>query len=263
MKKILFIISIFFLPCVIFAQQKDASKDENQAQFNLEEFEIIHLSSGIAGETNIKVVSSPQPAQQPRAFSREEREQAIRRLQEIRTSMRKIEDETSQQNPELKAIVDKINELQQKRKALVDEILADNFEYQQLKQKIASGDFQASDTMRLAAIERQAAQDQRIREIDQQIRELQQQRQTLLQTVLKDNQEYQTQIIESQSIMQGFRATFQSSDRPSMGQTSTTGQTPASTESGPRWRRPGDSGSETPSERPVGLPWRGRTGGRN
>ncbi len=72
--------------------------------------------------------------------------------------------------------------------------------------------------MRLAAIERQVAQDQRIRDIDQQIRDLYQQRQTLLQKVLQDNQEYQAQVAESQTIMQSFRTSFQRPDTISTGQ---------------------------------------------
>jgi len=268
MKKIAVILIILFISCISRAQQ------QNQTQFNLEEFEIIHLSSGVAGETNIK--TQPQPAQQSQALSREEREQAMRRLREIRTAMRKIEDETSQQNSELKAIMDKINQLQKKRKSLIDEILADNFEYQQLKQKIASGDYQASDTMRLASFERQAAQDPKIREIDRQIRELQQQRQTLLQTVLKDNQEYQSQNAESQSIMQGFRASFSSTVSPGTPAMQVYGsgsggsgaqiqvQQPSSSDSGPRWRRNTDTETGAAGERlSGGQPWRGRSGGRN
>lgn len=256
MNKILLFL-VFLSCCVLNAQQSDSF----QAQLNLEEFEIIHLSSGVVGETNIK--TQPQPKQpQQQGPSREEREQSIRRLQEIRTTMRKIEDDTSQQNPELKAIMDKINELQQKRKVLLDEILADNFEYQQLKQKIASGDFQAQDTMRLAAIERQAAQDPRIREIDQQIRELNQQRQTLLQKILQDNQEYQAQIAESQTIMESLRTSFQRPDTVSTGQPSVPGSffqvPPSSTDTGPRWRRTDDSGTSPSSD----SPWR-RPGGRN
>lgn len=238
MKKFLLISIIISFSGVLWAQQKsDIVKTETQ-QFNLEEFEIIHLTSGVKGETNIKVESKPKPGQQ--TLSREEREQAMRRLQEIRTAMRTIESDTTQQNPELKALSDKINELQEKRKALLDEILADNFEYQQLKQKIASGNFQSSDTMRLAAIERQASQDQRIREIDQQIRDLYQQRQTLVQKTLQENQDYQSLVSESQSIMQSFRASFQGFD--STQQTGFTGRfNPPNTQSTDspqgRWRR--------------------------
>lgn len=211
MKKILLTSIILTAMTILWAQsQSEVSKAENQNQFNLEEFEIIHLSSGVIGETNVKI--EPETQQVKQGPSREERQKLIQRLQEIRTGMRKIEDDTAQKNPELKAIVDKINELQQKKKELLAEIMADNFEYQQLKQKIASGDFQASDTMRLAMLERQASQDQRIKEIDQQITELYAQRQALLQKVLQDNQEYQAQIAESQSIMQNFRAGFQRPD---------------------------------------------------
>lgn len=262
--KIFFVLLIMWL--IPYFSQAQQQSDVFQAQLNLEEFEIIHLSSGVAGETNIKMQQQPQQTQQ-QAFSREEREQSIRRLQEIRTTMRKIEDDTSQQNPELKAIMDKINELQQKRKTLLDEILADNFEYQQLKQKIASGNFQAQDTMRLAGIERQAAQDQRIRDIDQQIRDLYQHRQTLLQKVLQDNQEYQSQVAESQTIMQSFRTSFQRPDTISTGQPTSPPvsifQPPSSTtDTGPRWRR-GDSSGDSASGQPSsGSQWR-RSGGRD
>ncbi|MCX7705752.1 MAG: hypothetical protein N2115_05790 [bacterium] len=262
MRKMPAVLLILFFGFMVQAQQQS---DVFQSQLNLEEFEIIHLSSGVAGETNIKTPPQSQPVKQ-QDLSREEREQSIRRLQEIRTAMRKIEDDTSQQNPELKAIMDRINELQKKRKALIDEILADNFEYQQLKQKIASGDFQASDTMRLATFERQAAQDQRIRDIDQQIRELYQQRQTLLQKVLQDNQEYQSQIAESQTIMQNFRTSFQRPDTGSIGQFSTPPamfQPPSSTDTGPRWRRSDNSGSESTTTRPSSDAPGRRSGGRD
>lgn len=254
MKKNVLVSFAVFLACIAVAQQSDVLKSETQTEFKLEEFEIIHLSSGVIGETNIQVQPQPQQAN-PQGLSREERELAMRRLQEIRASMRKIEDETSRQNPELKTIMDKINELQSKRKALIDEILADNFEYQQLKQKIASGDFQSSDTMRLASFERQAAQDQRIRDIDQEIRNLYQQRQSLLQEVLQDNQDYQSQIAESQSIIQGFRAFFQRSEPAST--TTQTIQNPTSTDSPRRWQ-PG-TGTPGNSDRSSGnRSWRGR-----
>ncbi|MCM8788288.1 MAG: hypothetical protein NC907_00690 [Candidatus Omnitrophica bacterium] len=251
MKK--FVLFLFFnlVAFFVFAQQSDVIKSETQTQFKLEEFEIIHLSSGVIGETNIQIQPQPQQSS-PQGLSKEERELAIRKLQEIRTAMRKIEENTIQQNPELKSIMDKISELQNKKKALIDEALADNFEYQQLKQKIASGDFQASDTMRLAGFERQATQDQRIRDIDQEIRNLYQQRQTLLQKALVDNQEYQSRVAESQSIMQSFGAFFQ---RPDQSTTTQTIQNPSSTGAPRRWQ-PNTGASERSDRSPGNPPWR-------
>jgi predicted RNase H-like nuclease (RuvC/YqgF family) len=219
-------------------QTKDLTKNETSVQFNLDEFEIIHLSSGIKGETNIKPVVQETP--KPRVLSPEERQQAMQRLREIREAMRTIEQDVSNQNPELKAITDKINQLQDKRKALVDQLLEDNVEYQQLKQKVASGNVQSSDAMRMAMIERNvASQNEQIREIDQQIRELFQQRQTLLQSVLQENQEYQSQRAESQTIIQSFTGAFQRPDGSVISQPST--QQDSSGFSRPGWRRQGNS----------------------
>ena len=219
-------------------QTKDLTKNETSVQFNLDEFEIIHLSSGIKGETNIKPVVQETP--KPRVLSPEERQQAMQRLREIREAMRTIEQDVSNQNPELKAITDKINQLQDKRKALVDQLLADNVEYQQLKQKAASGNVQSSDAMRMAMIERNvASQNEQIREIDQQIRELFQQRQTLLQSVLQENQEYQSQRAESQTIIQSFTGAFQRPDGSVISQPPT--QQDSSGFSRPGWRRQGNS----------------------
>jgi len=259
MRKIFVITLIFGISNIIFAQEKvsQSSQSETQIQFNLDDFEIIHLSSGVIGETNIKP-----PVQKPAApqtLSREEREQAIRRLQDIRTAMRKIEEDTSQNNPELKAIMDKINQLQQKRKTRLDELLADNFEYQQLKQKIASGDVQSSDAMQMAAIERRIAfQDDQIRQIDQEIRKLQQQRYSLLQTALQDNQEYQSQRAEIQTIMQSFTGSFQRNTSVPAFQPSA-----QSVPSQPGWRMPGSTDSNMPLGQSNDLPWRNRPGGRN
>ncbi|MGB9642776.1 MAG: hypothetical protein ACP5JO_02780 [Candidatus Ratteibacteria bacterium] len=259
MKKIFAIALILSISTIVFAQEKisQSIQGETQLQFNLDDFEIIHLSSGVIGETNIKV--QVQQAPQPQGLSREEREQAIRRLQEIRTAMRKIEDATSQNNPELKAIMDKINQLQQNRKARLDELLADNIEYQQLKQKITSGDVQSSDAMQMAAIERRVAfQDEQIRQIDQEIRQLQQQRYSLLQTALQDNQEYQSQRAESQTIMQSFAGAFQRDGSVPVFQPST-----QSVSDQPGWRRPGSADSNTTQGQSNDSLWRNRPGSRN
>jgi len=247
---------------IIYAQEqtKEQTKNETQIQFNLDEFEIIHLSSGIKGETNIKQVVQET---KPKSLSPEERQQAMQRLREIRETMRTIEQDVSNQNPELKAITDKINQLAEKRKILLDQLLADNVEYQQLKQKAASGNVQSSDAMRMAMIERNvASQNEQIKEIDQQIRELSQQRQTLLQAVLQENQEYQSQKAESQTIIQSFTGSFQRPESTVTSQPST--QQDSSGFSRPGWRRQSD-GESTQSSQPStdsGF-WRNRPGGRN
>lgn len=240
MKNIAVLSILLCFSIMLYAQEqtKDLTKNETSVQFNLDEFEIIHLSSGIKGETNIKPVVQETP--KPRVLSPEERQQAMQRLREIREAMRTIEQDVSNQNPELKAITDKINQLQDKRKALVDQLLADNVEYQQLKQKAASGNVQSSDAMRMAMIERSvASQNEQIREIDQQIRELFQQRQTLLQSVLQENQEYQSQRAESQTIIQSFTGAFQRPDGSVISQPPT--QQDFSGFSRPGWRRQGNS----------------------
>lgn len=240
MKNIAVLSILLCFSIMLYAQEqtKDLTKNETSVQFNLDEFEIIHLSSGIKGETNIKPVVQETP--KPRVLSPEERQQAMQRLREIREAMRTIEQDVSNQNPELKAITDKINQLQDKRKALVDQLLADNVEYQQLKQKAASGNVQSSDAMRMAMIERNvASQNEQIREIDQQIRELFQQRQTLLQSVLQENQEYQSQRAESQTIIQSFTGAFQRPDGSVISQPPT--QQDSSGFSRPGWRRQGNS----------------------
>jgi len=240
MKNIAVLSILLCFSIMLYAQEqtKDLTKNETSVQFNLDEFEIIHLSSGIKGETNIKPVVQETP--KPRVLSPEERQQAMQRLREIREAMRTIEQDVSNQNPELKAITDKINQLQDKRKALVDQLLADNVEYQQLKQKVASGNVQSSDAMRMAMIERNvASQNEQIREIDQQIRELFQQRQTLLQSVLQENQEYQSQRAESQTIIQSFTGAFQRPEGSVISQPPT--QQDSSGFSRPGWRRQGNS----------------------
>lgn len=204
---VVFILSVFSSMAASQEQKNEKSQTETQIQFNLDEFEIIHLSSGVQGETIIHKEQSKQiERSSPFEISREKREEMMRQLQEIRTAIRKIEDDTSQQNPELKVITDKINDLQQQRKARLDELLANNQEYQTLKQKIASGqNFQSSDAMQMSMIERRASsQDQQIKQIEQQIKELMQQKQTLLQTALQNNQEYQNQRQQMQTIIQQF-----------------------------------------------------------
>ncbi|HOQ81767.1 MAG TPA: hypothetical protein PLL89_01755 [bacterium] len=139
---------ICIFPLLVYSQEQRNEKPltETQVYLNLDDFEIIHLSSGIQGETIPQIIQEKQP--EPRRISdvsRQQREEIMRRAQEIRTAMRKIEDDTSQQNPEIKAITDKINDLQQQRKARLDEILANNQEYQTLKEKISNQNFQGSE----------------------------------------------------------------------------------------------------------------------
>jgi len=249
---------ICIFPLLVYSQEQRNEKPltETQVYLNLDDFEIIHLSSGIQGETIPQIIQEKQP--EPRRISdvsRQQREEIMRRAQEIRTAMRKIEDDTSQKNPELKAITDKINDLQQQRKARLDEILANNQEYQTLKEKISNQNFQGSEAMQMSMIERRAAsQDEQIKQIDQQVRELTQQKQLLLQTVLQDNQEYQSQAAESQSIMQSFRADFQRPGSTSTGQSSssTTGgmQPSSSTDTGSRRGRNTDTGTNIPGNPP-------------
>ena len=216
-RKFFMILNVIGLCALMAYSQEEINEesiDESPVYINMDDFEIIHLSSGIHGETSIQINQDKQPQRnRPGGVSREEREKIMKQWQEIRASMRKIEDEASQQNPELQAITDKINALQQQRKTRLDELLADNQEYQVLKEKIANQNFQAAETMKMSMIERQTSrEDEQIKQIDYEIGQLMRQRNSLLQTALQDNAEYQSQKQQIENFMRPLRDGYISSD---------------------------------------------------